>query len=155
MSADYDPLPAPDDRGVVVMHDDWRGTAREIAAAEGLPVVELLRRRASANHEVSALRRDLKRFSRLLQERVAKPGSAWLDAAEVAQLLRMTVRAVYVDMQRRPTGELARACTRVGRRLRFSREGIDAMLRQSLRSTARAVLIRPSPVPSARKETGR
>ncbi len=125
--------------GVLCLPDSWRDEAAALAAEHKTDVLTLLRRRVELNHDSAALLKGMRHLARLLQERVARPGGEWLDAAEVAQRLRMTKKAIYCSVER--SGPLAQAATRVGRRLRFSREAVDALLRGSLRPARRSVLI--------------
>lgn len=130
---------------------DWRDEAIALAAEYKTTPLELLRRRVEANHETAALRHDLRHFSRLLQERVQKSDGVWLNVDDVGRLLGLSRKAVYTTVERNPTGPLAQASSRLGRRLRFSREAVDAILLRKGPGTAR---VRPR-VPSLRKETGR
>lgn len=141
---------------MIDLDPDWRDTARELAAAERLSVVEALKRRIEINGEAAALRGELRRFSRLLAERVErKSGGDWLTTDECARLLGLSKRALYRRLQREeeagdgpgaPRGPLAQAVTRVGSTLRFDRNALEASLRglpSGLRFTARS---RPIPV---------
>ncbi len=131
--------------------EDWRDEARALAELERVTPLELVRRRVSANHEVSALRVTLRWFGELLAQRVVR-SSQWLDAKEAAAMLGLSTKALYCRLERDPTGEIARASTRLGKKkLRFSRQGLEAMLsRRPLRSARSSVPMRPSGVPSRR-----
>ncbi len=130
----------------IILDDDWRDEALAIASAERVAPLELVRRRVEANHETAALRRDLKRFAALLRERVEKKTGDWLNVDDVGRLLGLSRKAVYCELMRNPSGQLAQASSRLGRRLRWSRAGIDELL---LRKRPRSVLLArrvPSPV---------
>ncbi len=51
--------------------------------------------------------------------------SEWLTAKQVAQLFGISVKALYSDVER--GGRFADAASRVGKRLRFSRRGLDRL----------------------------
>ena len=128
---------------VLDLPDDWRDLAKEIAAANRMSVVEALTRRVEINAEAAALRHDLRKFGRLLQERVErKSGGDWLTSEEAARLLGRR-------MDRDPKGPIASAVVRLNRSgnskrsaLRFDRAKIEAALRSqsSLSSRRRTVL---------------
>ncbi len=140
-------------RGAPWDDEAWQDAAKAIAEAHGTSVVELLKRRVEANHETAALRRDLKRFAALIRERVQKADGVWLGVDDVGRLLGMSRKGIYCELMRHPTGPLAQASSRLGRRLRWSRAGIDELLRTrspSLKSRIGRVSIKgrvPSPIP--------
>jgi excisionase family DNA binding protein len=95
-------------------------------------------------------------LSRLLQERVARPGAELLDVDEAARLLNLSRRALYRELQRHPERMPALAVVRVGSRLRFDRSALEEAIRgrsSGLNSRPRSRLIGASRVPSPRKVT--
>jgi len=103
--------------------------------------------------EMSGLRSQMRHLGRLLSERVErKTGGDWLNSAETARLLGVTLKALYCRIESDPTGPLALASSRLGRHLRFSKSGLDQLLRKGTR---------PVPMrgrassPVSKKENGR
>ncbi len=122
MSDDHDKL--------IVLDDDWRDEIELLASLERTTPLELVKHRIDANHETAALRRDLKRFAALLRERVQKSDGVWLNVDDVGRLLGLSRKAIYCELMRNPKGALAQASSRLGRRLRWSRAGVDELLRK-------------------------
>ncbi len=103
--------------------------------------------------EMADLRSELKHMQRLLVERVEKKTGDWLTVDDVARLLGMTRKGVYCTLTRDPHHPLALAASRLGRKLRWSKTGIDELLRTrspSLTSRRRTLLMRSRDTSPAR-----
>jgi excisionase family DNA binding protein len=116
---------------VIDLEPDWRDEARALARAEGTTVLELLHRRVwavqAAGPSVPVLAglesavRDL--ASALRQQASGAP--VWLDAPAAVKYARLpTVKSLYQFVRRGVV-----PAHRLGRRLRFSRDELDAVLR--------------------------
>jgi excisionase family DNA binding protein len=115
----------------------------EAATVEVL--LEAVRRQTDALERVEAAVRELTTFLRQDHAAADRPSDGeWLTAAQAAERLGMTTKALYSAVE--AGGPLASAASRLGRRLRFHREGLDRLLlhrRSAPRTIPRACPVAP------------
>ncbi len=138
--------------------EDWRDLRERRLAAfggeAGLARHETLLaiHQSGIGDEMASLRKQLGRFERLIAERVQKADGVWLDVDDICRLFGMTRKGVYCTLNRDPHHPLALAASRLGRKLRWSKAGIDELLRRSpsLTSRRRTLLMRSRDTSPAR-----
>jgi hypothetical protein len=91
--------------------------------------------------EVGALRQEVHQLLSTLHQ--PAPAAEWMTVQEAGRVLGMSTRAIYADLARCPGGQLARAASRLGRRLRFNRAGLDSLLRARSRRATMAPRVPP------------
>jgi len=104
------------------------GAPRPLTAEGGAAVGHGSPHRDRLAGEMEALRGEVRRLAELLRARVQPQDGEWLDAGMAAARMSLTRRALYSAIARDPSGPLGQAASRLGRRLRFSKSGIDALL---------------------------